>query len=89
MNDLSQDLNVHPIVRQIIDRDCHVGCSNRHVIHHVISKLRDGWRTFRTMPHDDRRRLMRQCIQQHRENRELYVAVMYPNYRPVTEEDPS
>lgn len=82
-----QETVIHPIVRQIIDRDCHVACSNREVIRHAISKLRDGWTSFRSMPREDRRLLMRQCIQQHRENRELYVAVMYPSYRPISEEE--
>lgn len=67
---------IHPIVRQIIDRDCHVSLSNRHVIRHVISKLRDGYVTFRSMPRSDRHEMMRQCIEVHRENVELYVAVM-------------
>ena len=31
----SQQIEVHPIVRQIIDRDCHVGESYRTVIRHV------------------------------------------------------
>jgi hypothetical protein len=87
MNNEKEQFDVHPILRQIIDRDCHVSESNRYVIRHVISKLRNGWQTFRKMPRSDRRFLMRQCIQQHRENRELYVAVMYPNYKPVSEEE--
>ena len=75
------EVDVHPIVKQIIDRDCHVGESYRTVIRHVVSKLRDGWKTFCAMPRPDRRLLMRQCIQQHRANRELYRAVMYPSYK--------
>ena len=78
----SQQIEVHPIVRQIIDRDCHVGESYRTVIRHVVSKLRGGHQTFPGMQKADRRLLMRQCIEQHRANRELYVAVMYPNYKP-------
>lgn len=75
-------VDVHPIVKQIIDRDCHVGESYRTVIRHVVSKLRGGWNSFRAMSRSDRRFLMRQCIQQHRANRELYRAVMYPSYEP-------
>lgn len=78
---------MHPIVKQIIDRDCHVGISNRAVIRHVISKLRHGYQTFRQMPAEDRKELLRQCVERHRENREEYVAVMYPNYRLADEED--
>ena len=78
----SQPIEVHPIVRQIIDRDSHVGESYRTVIRHVVSKLRGRHQTFRGMPKADRRLLIQQCIQQHRANRQLYVAVMYPNYQP-------
>lgn len=67
---------LHPIVRQVIDRDCHVSMRNREVIRHVISKLRDGYATFREMPRCDRRELMLQCIEIHRANWELYVDVM-------------
>ena len=82
-----EQFDVHPIVRQIINRDCHVGISNRAVIRHVVSKLRDGMETFRGMPKEERRALMEQCIQQHRQNRLLYRAVMYPTYRDWSEED--
>ena len=78
---------MHPIVKQIIDRDCHVGLPNREVIRHVISRLKDGYATYRSMSRADRRLLMQQCMQRHRENRELYVAVMYPNYQPVCKEE--
>lgn len=83
----SQPVEVHPIVRQIIDRDCHVGESYRTVIRHVVSKLRDGFQTFRGMPRAGRRLLMRQCIQQHRANRELYAAVMYPTYKSSNDDE--
>jgi hypothetical protein len=82
-----QPLDVHPVVAQIINRDCHVGSSYPKVIRHVVSKLRHGPKAFRAMPKDDRRLLMRQCIQQHRENRELYQAVMYPSYKPLDHDD--
>ena len=68
--------SIDPIVRQIIDRDCHVAISNRAVIRHVISKFRDGLDTFRQRPKAERRDLMRQCIARHRQNREQYVNVM-------------
>ncbi len=78
---------MHPIVKQIIDRDCHVGISDRAVIRHVISKLRYGYQTFREMPTENRKELLRQCVERHRENREEYIAVMYPNYELADEED--
>lgn len=72
--------DAHPLLRQIIDRDCHVGISNRAVIRHVIAKLRDGYQAFRDMPSEDRRTLMKQCIDIHKANRAEYRAVMYPRY---------
>lgn len=71
---------MHLIVRQIIDRDCHVGLSNRAVMRHVISKLRNGWQTFRGMPKHDRRELLRQCAEAHKESRDLYRDVMYGGF---------
>ena len=55
MTSESTNAHVHPVVRHIIDRDCHVGDSYPTVIRHVVSKLRDGWRTFREMSRPDRR----------------------------------
>jgi hypothetical protein len=69
-------MSVHQIVRQIIDRDCHVSMPNREVVRHVISKLREGYTTFRTMPRADRRRLIEDCLKQHRANIDLYRSVM-------------
>lgn len=68
--------SIHPIVRQIIDRDCHVGSSDREVIRHVISKLRGGFDAFRQMDEELRQSLIDQCIHQHSQNRQLYVEVM-------------
>jgi len=76
MTSFDGQIAIHPIIRQIIDRDCHVAESNRKVIRHVISKLRNGMQTFQAMPRDDRRELMQQCIERHRQNREMYAAVM-------------
>lgn len=80
-------IEVHPIVKQIVDRDCQVGESYRTVVRHVVSKLRRGYSTFRELPKAERRSLMQQCIQQHRDYRQLYAAVMYPTYRPLSEEE--
>ncbi len=70
----------HPIVRQIIDRDCHVAISTRAVVEHVISKLRNGYETFISMPPADRHRFLRQCIDIHQANRVEYQDVMNPRY---------
>jgi hypothetical protein len=79
-------LSVHPIVRQIIDRDCHVAWSYRDVIRHVISRLRDGRATYRRMSRQERREFIRQCITCHKYNRRLYLDVMYPSYGATRKE---
>lgn len=72
--------DAHPIVRQIIDRDCHVAESDLGVVRHVVAKLRDGYQTFCSLPKEERRRFVEQCLDVHRANRAEYEAVMWPNY---------
>jgi len=67
---------VNPIIRQIIDRDCHVGESYFQVICHVVSKLKNKWNTFRDLSAKMRGEFVKDCIQAHKENRELYYKVM-------------
>ncbi|MBX3439814.1 MAG: hypothetical protein KF861_20155 [Planctomycetaceae bacterium] len=69
-------ISIHPIIRQIIDRDCHVGESESHVVRHVISKLRNGYQTFRSLSPTERRYFIEQCLLRHRANRRQYVEVM-------------
>ncbi|HMP71428.1 MAG TPA: hypothetical protein PKA76_18920, partial [Pirellulaceae bacterium] len=73
---VQEDKPVHPIIRQIIDRDCHVAESNLTVIRHVVSKLKHGYVTFKAMPKGDRREFILQCIRHHRQNLKIYVEVM-------------
>ena len=54
----------------------HVSATNREVIRHVISKLRDGYQTWRTIPVARRKDMMRSIIKAHQDNRELYSYVM-------------
>jgi len=68
--------SIHPIIRQIIDRDCHVGESYQSVIRHVVSKLKNGYESFRQLSKVDRKSLIEQCIAQHTANRRLYAEVM-------------
>ncbi len=67
---------VHPIIRQIINRDCHVGESNQAVVKHVISKLKGGYEGFRKMDSASRRVFVESCILQHAYNRKEFVEVM-------------
>ena len=67
---------VHPIIRQIINRDCHVGESNQAVVKHVISKLKGGYDGFRKMDSASRRVFVESCILQHAYNQNEYVEVM-------------
>lgn len=68
--------HIHPIIRQVIDRDCHVGESNQTVVQHVISKLKNGYETYRQLSTKDRRIFIEQCISHHRANQRLYAEVM-------------
>lgn len=70
----------HPIVRQIIDRDCHVAESDLAVVRYVVCELRDGYATFRGLPKTERRRFIEQYLDVHRANRAEYEAVMWPRY---------
>lgn len=74
----------HPIIRQIVDR-CHVSRRHRAVARYVISRLREGWTTYRAMPREDRREMLRQIHQVHQENRAEYRAVMSGRF---TQEEP-
>lgn len=76
----SNKRDAHPIIRQIIDRDCHVAESDLTVVRHVVAKLRDGYQNFRGLPKEERRRLIEQCLDVHRANRAEYEAVMWPRY---------
>ena len=66
---------MHAIISQIINRDCHVSLSNRAVIKHVISRLKRKYKTFASMNRRDRRAFMFACIEQHKENQDLYFYV--------------
>lgn len=72
----SEAMLVHPIIRQIIDRDCHVATPAGEVVKHVVSKLRHGYDTLRQMPQGDREQFVEQCVHHHRENFKEYVEVM-------------
>lgn len=69
-------MSIDPIVRQIINRDCHVSCTEREVILHVISKLKGGMHYFRSLPDAHRRDLVRQCREHRKANFIDYYRVM-------------
>lgn len=77
-------VNAHPIIRQIIDRDCHVATPSRDVVRHVISKLKDGYETLRSMSEQEREALIDQCVNHHAENWKMYVEVMSGFTQSVT-----
>ncbi|MDZ4852612.1 MAG: hypothetical protein SGI77_25260 [Pirellulaceae bacterium] len=71
--EFQESLKVHPIIRQIIDRDCHVGETNSKVVRHVIAKLRNGYESFRRMSKADRRKFIVQCVKHHGRNYRQYA----------------
>lgn len=62
------------IVRQIVDRDVHVGRSYLSAVRHVCSKL--GNTPLRSIPVPLRRGLILAVIEEHRANREVFDYVM-------------
>lgn len=75
-NSAEEVVQVDPIIKMIIDRDCHVNLSNKEVIKHVISKMYNGYNSFKEMEKEDRRKFMKMCIHHHKENIELFNFVM-------------
>ena len=66
------------MIRQIVNR-CHVSESNRKVIRYVISRLKNGYKTWQAASKVDRRYVMETAIKIHKENRDLYYDVMSGN----------
>lgn len=71
-------MQIDPIIRQIVGR-VHVSTSNRQVIYTVISKLKRGKKTFKALPKEHKKLLMKQAIIVHAENYALYRDVMSGN----------
>ena len=59
------------MVSQIVGR-CHVAESNRKVLRYFISRLKDGYQTWRALTRKQRRYWMRQVFAEHKANRDLY-----------------
>ena len=67
----------HPIIRQIVNRDCHVGTPYRKVVRHVASRLNGGWKTFKGLNRNDRRVFICECCEIHLENRQLFLDMRF------------
>lgn len=63
------------MIRQIVDR-CHVSDSNFHVIKYVISRLKRKYKTWKSLSQVERKKMMKEIIKIHKENRSLYNFVM-------------
>jgi hypothetical protein len=64
------------MVRQIVNR-CNVGDSNLDVIKYLVSRLRKpSFATWLTIDKDERKRMMRDAIAIHAENRKIYLYVV-------------
>lgn len=62
------------MIYQIVSR-CHVGDSNKKVIKYFISRLKHGYKTWIGVPRDERKKILREVIKIHEENRQLYREV--------------
>lgn len=73
---IDAEAEIHPIIRQIINRDCHVCMLVTEVIRHVVSKLRGGYEQLRNGGTEYRELFVKQCALQHRLNQKLYIEVI-------------
>ena len=71
-----EDFEVHPIIRQIINRDCHALMLLPDIIRHVASKLRGGYDQLRNGGLEYRELFIKQCVLQHLSNQRLYIEVL-------------
>ena len=63
------------MINMLVDR-CHVSASYMTVIRYVISRMKDGYKTYSAQERTDRRILLELIIARHKENRGLYDQVM-------------
>jgi hypothetical protein len=63
------------IISQIVDR-LPVTAGKLAVIRYVISRMKDGYKTFRGLPKASRRDIIKRALGQHRDNQVLYSYVM-------------
>lgn len=63
------------MIRQIVGR-CHVSDSNLRVIRYVLSRLRNGFKTFKAWPRNERRKFLRLVVKEHAANKRLFSEVM-------------
>lgn len=68
-------MNTEYAIRHIVGQR-HVGESYRKVIRYVISRMRGGYKSFRSADRGQRRLLMELVIREHKNNRALYDQVM-------------
>jgi hypothetical protein len=64
-----------PILSQIVDR-VHVSSSIDHVLSYAISRLKQGQKTFDSMPTASQRKFIQDCKKIHKVNQKMYLHVM-------------
>jgi hypothetical protein len=69
-------MKLTPAIIDMIVSRCHVSESNLSVIRYLISRLVNKHRTFRSLPRETRRQIMREAIRVHDANRHIYACVM-------------
>lgn len=63
------------IIRQIVNR-CHVGDSDEEVINYMISRIKGGQKTWKTLAISTKEAMAAFAIKVHRQNQDLYGKVM-------------
>ena len=63
------------IISQIVDR-LDVRTGKLAVVRYVISRMKNGYKTFRALPKASKRDIIKRALGQHRDNQVLYSYVM-------------
>ena len=63
------------MISQIVGR-CHIGEDYTDVLRYVITRIKGKKKTWRKLPREERREIVREVCKEHKANRELYNYVM-------------
>jgi hypothetical protein len=67
------------MIRILVNR-CQVHKSNRDVLDYIISRLKNGRLTWNQISRVERRAMIREAIEIHQENRNLFFRIMAGNF---------
>lgn len=62
------------MINQIVSK-CHVSNSNMQVIRYVIGRMKQGYKTYKTLDKRTRKQILKDCIMCHTQNKKLYASI--------------